>query len=62
MVSNSLDRTLMKSFTAVGLAAALSLGAASASTGPPAGGRPRRRRSAPSGSMSSRRILDPFPT
>lgn len=30
MVSNSLDRTLMKSFTAVGLAAALSLGAASA--------------------------------
>ena len=30
MVSNSLDRILMKSFTAVGLAAALSLGAASA--------------------------------
>ena len=30
MVRNSLDRTLMKSFTAVGLAAALSLGAASA--------------------------------
>jgi hypothetical protein len=30
MISNGLDKTLMKSFTAVGLAAALSLGAGTA--------------------------------